>query len=153
MVNLALNYQKGPLSIKEICAKEKISVFYLEQLFLNLRRQGLVKSLRGAKGGYELASSPGEITVADIMKAVEGRMAPVNCILPDGEESFRECSLSSHCYSQILWRDLWNNTMDYLAGVSLADVIQRGDRELKRRTLESELVASPGVKHGRPTDT
>src|SRR3712207_9413120 len=71
MVDLAINYGKEPISIKNISKRQSISEYYLEQLFASLRRAGLIKSIRGAQGGYILNREPKDITVSDILEPLE----------------------------------------------------------------------------------
>ena len=80
MVDLAINYGEEPVSIKSISVRQNISESYLEQLFSPLRKANLIKSIRGAQGGYVLSREPKDITVADIMKVVEGPIEVSECI-------------------------------------------------------------------------
>ncbi len=84
------NYNKGPISVNDIAKEKGISEAYLEQLFSSLRRHGLVNSIRGAYGGYELAKSPEEISIGEILDALEGETDLANCQDP-------ECSANSPC--------------------------------------------------------
>ena len=107
------------VTLGDIAARQDISLAYLEQLFSRLRRQGLVKSVRGPGGGYRLASPAKELRVADIVTAVDEPLAAVRCssaskgCMPGGER----------CLTHDLWDDLGRHIHDYLARVSLDDVV------------------------------
>ena len=85
MVYLALNYENGPVPLRAISQSENISQHFLEQIFAILRREGLIKSTRGAKGGYTLAHLPQHVYVGDIIRALEGPLFPVDCLSEDGQ--------------------------------------------------------------------
>ncbi|MCL5256802.1 MAG: Rrf2 family transcriptional regulator [Chloroflexi bacterium] len=121
MVDLAKNYGQGPVSLMEISTREDISLGYLEQLVAVLKRAGLVESTRGARGGYELAKAPGEVTVGDIVRALEGPIAPIECV---SEESNKElCGRESACPSRIVWVKMRDSMAQALDSTSLADLI------------------------------
>src|SRR5690242_1173163 len=94
MLDLALHNSEGQVSLKSIAERQGLSENYLEQLFSALRKAGLVKSMRGAQGGYVLAMAAEEISVGAILRALEGSLAPVDCV-SDGESS--QCSRSNGC--------------------------------------------------------
>lgn len=124
MVNIALEQEKGAVSIKEISKKEKISSVYLEQLLNKLRREGLVKSVRGPKGGYVLSRKPDYITVKDIVKTLEGSIAPVDCAT--GREGWRtRCYKNKNCAAKIMWTKLAKAIDDCLESVTLADLCSK----------------------------
>ena len=118
MYELALCYGDGPQSIKSIAERQCIPEAYLEQLVAVLRREGLVISNRGAQGGYRLSRRPAEITVGDVLRALEGGLNLVDCL--DEDDS---CGKSCACPSRIVWvknRDGLNNIVD---GITLQDMI------------------------------
>ena len=85
MARLALNHQEGPLPLPEIARAEEISLQFLEQIFLLLRRANLITSVRGARGGYVLGREPGKISIGDIINVLEGPIAPVECLTSEEE--------------------------------------------------------------------
>lgn len=124
MVNIALEHKKGAISVKEISKKEGISSVYLEQLLNKLRRENLVKSVRGPRGGYTLSRSPSKITVADIVKTLEGNITPVDCT--SGRESWKmACGRSKTCVAKIVWTKLAKVIDDCLESVTLADLCSK----------------------------
>jgi Rrf2 family iron-sulfur cluster assembly transcriptional regulator len=108
------------VSLADIAARQQISLSYLEQLFARLRRKGLVKSVRGPGGGYRLAMSADETTVADIVLAVDEPLRATRCGKPAG----RGCMVGGErCMTHDLWEEMGRQLHNYLASVSLADVI------------------------------
>lgn len=118
MYDLAVRYDEGPQSIKSIAARQDIPEAYLEQLIAVLRRSALVVSVRGAQGGYRLARSPREITVGDVLRALEGGLTLVDCL--DEEES---CGKSCACPSRIVWMKLRDGLNQIVDGITLADMV------------------------------
>lgn len=120
MVELALNYGKGPISIKEIAEKQSFSDSYMEQLFSALRTAGLVKSIRGARGGYVLSRDPGEIVVGDIIRALEGPIEVADCIT--GGDGF-SCEKSAECLTRGLWKDVMESINNVIDNRTLQDLL------------------------------
>lgn len=125
MIVLAMNFRAGPIPIREIAEKEGISYQFLEQIFLPLRRAGLIKSVRGAKGGYTLGKPPQEIKVGDIIRALDGPIAPVECMAKGDKE--KQCSRSATCLSRGIWEKLRDRMSEVLDETTLADVISMQD--------------------------
>ena len=120
MAILALEYRAGPIPLREIASREGISYQFLEQIFLPLRRSGLINSVRGAKGGYALARPPDEIKVGDILRALEGPIAPVDCV---GEGNADACGRSAACLTRGVWEKLRVTMSEVLDDITLADII------------------------------
>lgn len=119
MLDLALHYGQGPTPLKRIAERQDISEHYLEQLVASLRKAGLVISHRGAQGGYELASEPQNIKIGDIIRVLEGPIAPMECV----EDDHDNCSHIAKCATRVLWKRLQssmevvleNTTLEWLA--------------------------------------
>ena len=122
MCALALHNRAGPLSLREISRSEQISFQFLEQIFLSLRRAGLIGSVRGAKGGYHLALQPGEISVGDIVRALEGPITPVDCLAGSIEGEPR-CHRSEACRTRHVWETLRDRINEVLDNVYLDELI------------------------------
>src|SRR5690554_3547233 len=120
MTILALEFQAGPVPLREIALREEIPYQFLEQIFIPLRHAGLINSVRGAKGGYVLAKPPAEINVGDIVRALEGPIAPVECV---AENSDKGCSRSTACLTRGIWERLRDSMSEVLDDITLADVI------------------------------
>ena len=118
MYDLALNAEKGPQSIKAIAERGDMPDAYLEQLIAVLKREGLVTSTRGAQGGYMLARPANEITVGDVLRALEGGLSLVDCL--DGEEN---CGKSCACPSRLVWMKLRDGLNAIVDGITLQDML------------------------------
>jgi Rrf2 family iron-sulfur cluster assembly transcriptional regulator len=122
MVDLAMFGHEGPVSLGDIADRQEISVSYLEQLFAKLRRNGLVKSVRGPGGGYVLGHLPDELRVSDIVRAVDESLKQTRCKVG----SAAGCSGSQgRCVTHDLWEELGNQIHLFLSSVTLADVASR----------------------------
>jgi Rrf2 family transcriptional regulator, cysteine metabolism repressor len=132
MVQLARHYGTGPASLAGIAAEEDLPRAYLEQLVVNLREAGLVVSTRGAHGGYELARTPDTIAMSEVLRALEGPIAPMFCASDDPEHA-TTCDRSSRCTVNILWvrvRDAITSTLDSMTLADLAPArVEAGDHE------------------------
>lgn len=129
MLSLAMNYGQGPLPLKEIAKEQDISEHYLEQLIAPLRRAGIVISVRGARGGYELAKPPEEITVGDIVRVLEGPIVPVPCV----EEGLEEpCEKADKCVARLVWERLRDSITSVLDSITLADMCKKA-KEMTRK--------------------
>lgn len=118
MCVMAMSAGEGPLPLSDIARREGISLQYLGQLFRSLREAGLVESVRGTKGGYVLARSPDDITVGDVVRAVEGPIAPVECLIDDSEP----CERKDFCLTREAWARLRDSMETTLDSITLADL-------------------------------
>ncbi|NTW73175.1 MAG: Rrf2 family transcriptional regulator [Eubacteriaceae bacterium] len=124
MIHLATYFNKGPVSLKDIAQELDYSEAYMEQLFAALKKERLVASQRGAKGGYSLAKDPSDITVGEIIKALEGPIEFSSCV--GGTENFK-CKKSTHCVTKEVWEqvnDSINNVIDH---ITLGDLLKKYD--------------------------
>lgn len=119
MHRLALNYGKGPLSVSSIAEDEGLSVAYLEQLFARLKQHNLVKSLRGAQGGYLLTRDPSEIALGEIISALEGEMS-FSCTT--GEEQIN-CSKEESCSTKQILDQVQSKVDEVLDSMTLAEML------------------------------
>ncbi len=129
MVSLGIlsNSQDSPVSLKEISKVEGISVSYLEQLFVHLRRSGLVKSVRGPGGGYLFARDPEDIYLDEIMAVVKESINPVDCQSCENFDSAACASGRSRnacCVTRPMWEDLDDKISSFLNSISLANLLQ-----------------------------
>ena len=130
MYDLAINSQdKIPVSIKNIAERQEISEHYLEQLMGQLRKAGLVKSTRGAQGGYYLTKKPSEITVGDIIRVMEGPIAPVDCLLSTEVNDIHYCIKSDECVTKGIWSKVADNINAVLDEITLED-LGKNDKRL-----------------------
>ena len=119
VVDLAKNYGQGTLSLHSIAKQEKISQSYLERLMASLKSAKIIKSVRGVKGGYELTRPPSKISVAEVIAALEGSLAPFTCA--DGNIKLL-CGYE-HCAVRRVWTKLKKSIEDTLGTMSLKDLI------------------------------
>ncbi|HEX9872888.1 MAG TPA: Rrf2 family transcriptional regulator [Deferrimonas sp.] len=129
-------YHSGnlPVQIKDISRRQAISPRYLEQIFQDLKKGGLLKSKRGPQGGYSLSRKAEEITVREIILAAEGEMALVDCA-SESKKDKKSCDFDSHCVTQQVWSEASRRLNDYFDSVTLQDLCEEG----KKLGLEKEL--------------
>ena len=126
MIDLALRQHEGPVTLAGISERQKISLSYLEQLFGKLRRHRLVGSVRGPGGGYTLAKAMGEISVADIIVAVDEPLDATQC---GGKEN---CQDEHRCMTHDLWTNLNKRMFEYLDSVMLAELVAQQQKPESR---------------------
>ncbi len=136
MIDLALRQDHGPVTLAGISARQEISLSYLEQLFGKLRRHEIVESVRGPGGGYNLARPAKDVTVADIIIAVDEPLDATQC---GGKENCQsaEHQLGTRCMTHDLWATLNAKMVDYLDSVSLKDLV---DQQKQKNTEHSVVV-------------
>ena len=134
MLDLALNGKEGPVTLAEISENQGISLSYLEQLFAALRSKGLVRGVRGPGGGYYLGRASDEISIADIICAVDEWVEFTRC------KGKQNCHEGQRCLTHSLWDDLSQQIFMFLTDITLDDLVQRGEvREAAR--LEKKAAA------------
>lgn len=141
MLDLALDYEQGPISLADISERQGISLSYLEQLFTKLRKSELVKSTRGPGGGYSLSRPATEIAVAQVITAVDEKVDSTRC------GGLGNCQDDARCLTHDLWADLSDQIYQFLNGITLADLMSRqGVQEVaarqgltKQTTRESDV--------------
>lgn len=124
-----------PAQIKDISRRQQISPRYLEQIFQDLKKAGLLKSKRGPQGGYMLARKPAEITVMDVIDATEGEMGLVDCV--KGKSG---CEFDSHCITQQVWQEATIKLKEYLATVTLKELCERAARLGMEKELDHRFM-------------
>ena len=133
MADLAKNCAQEPISLTEISLRQGISLSFLEQLFLKLRKNNLVESVRGPSGGYVLSKSPGEIKLLSIIRAVDEKIKTVKC----KKESKKGCNGKSiKCITHNLWDDLETHINKFFEDNTLNDIlfkeVRNNSKELKQ---------------------
>jgi len=132
-LELAIRYQKGPVMVKDIAENQDISERYLEHILNSLRVSGLVKSTRGAHGGYELSRPPALITLGEVIRSLEGPIEIVSCT------QNKTCSRSQSCVTYGIWckvRDAVENVLD---SVTLADMVKNHE-SLQRDSVNEYII-------------
>ncbi|MFC1675904.1 RrF2 family transcriptional regulator [Planctomycetota bacterium] len=123
VLELARNYGNGPLQIKTIAARQKLSPKYLEQLMATLKSAGIVRSIRGSKGGYILARPPEEIKVSQCFDCLEGRVITIECVTDNNY-----CSRMDGCVARGLWTQVQNAVMNVLESMTLKDLVDKAKK-------------------------
>ncbi len=136
MLDLALHFDKGAVTLADIARRQGISLSYLEQLFAKLRRGGLVDSVRGPGGGYNLAVPPSKITVAEIIVAINENIDATRC---GGEKN---CHGDQACLTHQLWEDLSVRIYEFLHGITLADLVSKPQVQQVASRQESRVPAT-----------
>lgn len=120
MLELASHYGEGPIELREIARKENISLKYLEQVIIPLRSAGLVKSVRGSKGGYSLAKPPSEISLNDLVEILEGPIDLTACLRDP-----KACQRSSSCVTRDIWKEVSDTIYRIFHGITLEEMVNR----------------------------
>ena len=132
MLDLALHESLGPVNLMDISKRQGISLAYLEQLFLRLRKQGLISSARGPGGGYRLQQPRADISVADVIRAVDEQVDATRC------GGHQNCQADERCLTHDLWEDLSQHITSFLGDISLSDLVQR--RSVKQVSARQDHV-------------
>ncbi|MBR5224757.1 MAG: Rrf2 family transcriptional regulator [Clostridia bacterium] len=125
MVDLAQHDGETPVSVREIARRQDISGKYMEQIISVLTRAGLLRSVRGALGGYHLAKTPQEITVGMILRATEGDLAPAECVAHGAQH----CNRSGACPSRAVFEKVYSAINDVIDGVMLCELMSDAQRD------------------------
>ena len=128
MVELAINYGEKPVSIKNISENQKISEYYLEQLFSSLRKAALIKSIRGAGGGYILNDTPENITIYSILEVLEGPVEISTCLDTDC------CNNIDCCATRVVWKKIKDSIDEVTKSITLQDIVD--DYYMKKKDKE-----------------
>jgi len=144
MLDLALHQEQAPIRLAGISDRQGISLSYLEQLFAQLRRQELVKSVRGPGGGYHLGREASSISVAEVIAAVNEDTDTTRC------GGAGDCQEGEICLTHHLWMDLSDQVREFLQSISLGDLVRRQDirsvslrQELRSRETEGNSSQIP----------
>ncbi|MCK4744209.1 MAG: Fe-S cluster assembly transcriptional regulator IscR [Sulfuriflexus sp.] len=136
MLDLAIHFDNGPITLADISRRQGISLSYLEQLFSRLRKQELVVSARGPGGGYRLSREASEIAVADVITAIDEKVDATRC------GGLANCQDDQPCLTHELWTDLSQRIYDFLSGITLADLVNRREvQEVVERQHGAEVAA------------
>ena len=131
MLELALQYGKGPILLRDVSNSQDISLKYLSQLLIPLKVGNLIRSARGAHGGYFLARAPKDIKLSDIITAVEGSVSPVECV--DNPDI---CSRHNNCVTLEVWSEIGVKCLEVLDSYTLQDMVNRQNTKLEESNYE-----------------
>ncbi len=144
MLDLALHKGQGPTSLSDIAQRQGISLSYLEQLFSKLRKHSLVSSVRGPGGGYNLSRDGTEISVAEVIAAVDENVDTTRC------SGGQDCLGNGPCLTHDLWEDLSLCIYEYLNGISLQDLVSRKVLHEANRPPRSPIEVQLESPRGQP---
>ena len=130
MLDLALHFGKRPVLLKDVAERQEISEKYLGHLIPPLKAAGLINSSRGAHGGYILARSPEDITLGEIIQAVEGSLSLVECVATPGV-----CHRVGFCVTRDIWNQMGEKMAEVLESITLQDMAQRQQQKQKSQSL------------------
>ena len=124
LLDLSLHEDEGPVQIQEIAERQEIPLKYLEQILLSLKRHGFLQSRKGPGGGYFLARPPGDITLGDVVRAVDGPIAPISCVSVSG---YMECGCPDPetCGLRAVWKEARDAIARVLDNTTFADIRER----------------------------
>ena len=143
MIDVAMHGENGPVTLSAVSERQKISLSYLEQLFGKLRRHGMVESVRGPAGGYNVARKPAAVLVADVILAVD---EPIDATQCGGLEN---CLDDHRCMTHELWSGLNAHIFAYLRSVTLAELVQQQESRAKG---EAVVMHDHRPASSRPTE-
>lgn len=129
MVDLALHYEKGPILLKDIAKRQEVSMKYLDHIISTLRANGLIESAKTRHSGYVVSRAPRQIKTYEIIKAVEGSLAPVDCV-----DDPKTCHRADFCATLNLWKKLKKSMRDVLEGVTLEDLANEQREIIEQKT-------------------
>lgn len=136
MFELAKRYGQGPVRISEVAEKQVIPVRFLEGILNQLRQAGLLRSIRGARGGYELADHPSKVSVGDAIRIIEGPIQPTPCVNDDNPE---ECPLFGDCVFIPLWKRAADALSEVYDGTSFQDLVEMEQCQQLQATVSYEI--------------
>ncbi len=137
MFEISRGYPDGPVAIKEIAARQDVSVAYLEQILNTLRKSGLITSVRGPGGGYLLSRRPEEISIGEILRGLDGPIALTACQDPMGG-----CVRADGCVTSLLWKALGEKIEGFLDAMTLQDLLAGKSKKQKQKNLSAPRHAS-----------
>lgn len=136
MLDVTIHATYGPVSLADISERQAISLSYLEQLFSKLRKQGLVISIRGPGGGYRLGRCSAEITIADVISAVNENVDATKC------EGRGNCQGGEQCLTHSLWQSLSQRIEEFLQNISLAELIAKNDVKIVSKRQDDIYITA-----------
>lgn len=141
MIDLALHESSQPISAKTIAERQDFSADYLEQIFRQLRKKGLVRSVRGPTGGFVLAKKPEELSVWDILIALDEKIRVAPCIetCNPKENPIEKCKRKNYCAANLMWSNIGTKIKDILTSTTLGDIVVEARKNIQSQPLHSHM--------------
>jgi Rrf2 family iron-sulfur cluster assembly transcriptional regulator len=137
MLDVALHTNAGPVPLADISARQEISLSYLEQLFARLRKHGLVNSVRGPGGGYQLGRPATEISVSEVISAVDESVDATRC------QGKSDCQGGAKCLTHTLWTDLSTRIEDFLTHITLGELVSQNEIQSVAKRQDNRKLKNP----------
>jgi Rrf2 family iron-sulfur cluster assembly transcriptional regulator len=137
MLDVALHTNAGPVPLADISARQEISLSYLEQLFARLRKHGLVNSVRGPGGGYQLGRPATEISVSEVISAVDESVDATRC------QGKSDCQGGAKCLTHTLWSDLSTRIEDFLTHITLGELVSQNEIQSVAKRQDNRKLKNP----------
>lgn len=137
MLDVALHANAGPVPLADISVRQEISLSYLEQLFARLRKQGLVSSVRGPGGGYQLGRPPEQISISEVIAAVDESVDATRC------QGKSDCQGGTRCLTHSLWSGLSQRIEDFLTQITLGELVSQHEVQNVARRQDSRMLKNP----------
>lgn len=134
VLDLALHTEESIISLSAIADRQDISISYLEQLIAKLKKAGIVNSIRGAQGGYVLSKPPSEISVGEILRALEGNLNPIKCSELSGEKG---CNGADSCVTKFVWKRISDSINDTVNTMMLSELVEESRRIEDKKNKQS----------------
>ena len=139
LINLSQNYNKGTILIADLARQENIPKKFLELILLELKNQGILESKKGKGGGYQLARHPREIKLGQVIRILDGPLAPVSCVSQTAYKRCRECKDEAGCGIRIIMKDVRDAMANILDETSLEDVVSKSKNYVKEMTVSFQI--------------
>lgn len=128
VIDLAIHNDEEAVALSQIAERQGISMNYLEQLIAKLKKAGIVNGIRGAQGGYKLAANADEISIGDILRALEGDLNPVDCSEVNGTDGSNVCSNSDSCVTKYVWKRISDSINEAVDGIMLSELVDESKK-------------------------
>ena len=134
MLDMAQHYHEGPIQLGDIAKRQSVSLKYLEQIIIPLKKARYIESVRGAKGGHTLSKPPEEITVGEIVAILEAGTSLVECV-----DDAAVCERADICPTRLLWKEVSEAMLDRLQAVTLSDLVEKA-KAMERRKKHKRIL-------------
>jgi Rrf2 family protein len=132
ILDLSLNYDKGPMQIEDISKRQDIPLKYLQQILLTLKGAGYVRSRRGPSGGYSLSKSPSKITLGEIIRLMEGHTSPITCV---STTEYTKCNYENKCVFRGIWVEIKENINNIIDNTNFEDMVKKAVKLKEKNSL------------------